>query len=49
MSSALRIFFTPGAKTFFANAVWVLATSTAGALFPGILSARRGIAELLRA
>jgi putative ABC transport system permease protein len=49
MSSALRIFFTPGAKTFFANAVWVLAASTAGALFPGILSARRGIAELLRA
>ncbi|MGA2640918.1 MAG: FtsX-like permease family protein, partial [Spirochaetia bacterium] len=44
MSSALRIFFTPGAKTFFANAVWVLAASTAGALFPGILSARRGIA-----
>jgi putative ABC transport system permease protein len=49
MSSALRIFFTPGAKTFFANGIWVLAASTAGALFPGMLSSRKGIAELLRA
>ncbi|MGA2380061.1 MAG: FtsX-like permease family protein [Spirochaetia bacterium] len=49
MSSALRIFFTPGAKTFLANGIWVLAASTAGALFPGMLSSRKGIAELLRA
>ncbi|MGO9309834.1 MAG: ABC transporter permease [Spirochaetia bacterium] len=49
MSSALRIFFTPGAKTFFANGIWVLAASTAGAFFPGMLSSRKGIAELLRA
>ncbi len=49
MSSAFRIFFTPGARTFFANGIWVLAASTAGALFPGMLYSRKGIAELLRA
>jgi len=49
MSSAFRILFTPGFTTFFANAVWVLAASVVGALFPGMLSSRRGIAELLRA
>lgn len=49
MSSALRIFFTPGVGTFFANGIWVLAASTVGALFPGMLSSRRKIADLLRA
>jgi putative ABC transport system permease protein len=49
MSSALRIFFTPGAGTFFANGIWVCAASIAGALFPGMMSSRKGIAELLRA
>ena len=49
MSSALRIFFTPGGRTFVANGIWVLAASIAGAFFPGMLSSRKGIAELLRA
>jgi putative ABC transport system permease protein len=49
MSSALRIFFTPGISTFLANGIWVFAAAIAGALFPGMLSSRRGIAELLRA
>jgi ABC-type lipoprotein release transport system permease subunit len=48
-SSALRILFTPEVSTFFANAGWVLAASAAGALFPGILTSRKKIADLLRA
>jgi putative ABC transport system permease protein len=48
-SSAFQIFFTPEISRFFENAAWVLAASLAGALFPGMLASRKGIAELLRA
>ncbi|HYW86033.1 MAG TPA: FtsX-like permease family protein, partial [Spirochaetia bacterium] len=48
-SAAFRIFFTPDASKFFANAGWVLAAAVAGAFFPGMLASRRKIAELLRA
>jgi putative ABC transport system permease protein len=49
LSSALRIFFTPGAGTFLSNGLWVFTASVVGALVPGLLSSRRKIAELLRA
>ena len=48
-SSAFKILFTPEASKFFANAVWVLAASIIGSLFPGMLASRRNIADLLRA
>ena len=48
-SGALRILFTPEISKFFANALWVLAASVAGALVPGMLTSRRKIAELLSA
>lgn len=48
-SSAFRIFFTPQTSRFFSNAIWVLAASAVGALFPGMLASRRAVADLLRA
>ncbi len=48
-SSAFKILFTPEVSKFFANAVWVLVASIAGAFFPGMLASRRNIADLLRA
>ena len=48
-SQAFRILFTPQIARFFSNAIWVLAASAVGALFPGMLASRRVIADLLHA
>jgi hypothetical protein len=48
-SSAIRILLTPELSKYVSNAIWVLAASAVGALFPGMLASRRKIADLLRA
>ena len=48
-SSVIHILFTPEKSKFVTNAAWILAASTAGAFFPGMLASRQKIADLLRA